>query len=86
MPLICTNRVGHEQDPSKQSEGITFWGQSFITDTLGKIIIQASSTEAETIHASIDLSETEQTRQIWPYLRDRRIDAYQNLTKRLIDD
>ncbi len=86
LPLICTNRVGHEQDPSKQSDGINFWGQSFITDTLGKIVAQASSSDAETIYSSVDLSETEQTRQIWPYLRDRRIDEYGNLTKRLIDD
>lgn len=86
LPLLCTNRVGHEKDPSGRSEGINFWGQSFVTDTMGKITKQASSSKAETIHASINLNETEQTRQIWPYLRDRRIDAYQNITKRLIDN
>ena len=86
LPLICTNRVGYEKDFSGQSNGIHFWGQSFMTDTLGKIIKQASSSNAETILSIIDLSETEQTRQIWPYLRDRRIDAYENLSKRLIDD
>ena len=86
LPLLCTNRVGHEIDPSRQSEGIKFWGQSFVTDTMGEITKQASSSKAETIHASINLNETEQTRQIWPYLRDRRIDAYQDITKRLIDN
>ena len=86
LPLLCTNRVGHEKDPSGQTKGINFWGQSFATDTMGKIIKQASSSKAETIYASVNLNETEQTRQIWPYLRDRRIDAYQNLTKRLIDN
>ena len=86
IPLICTNRTGHESDPSAQSEGIEFWGQSFVTDTMGKIIVQASSTDAETIQVSINLNETEQTRQLWPYLRDRRIDAYSNLDKRFIDE
>ena len=86
LPLISTNRVGHEEDPSNQSEGIDFWGQSFVTDTMGKIITQASSTDAETIQTTINLNETEQTRQLWPYLRDRRIDAYNNLNKRYIDN
>ncbi len=86
LPLICTNRTGYEEDSSKQSEGIDFWGQSFVTDTMGKIIAQASQTEAEIIKATINLKETEQTRQLWPYLRDRRIDAYGNLDKRFIDD
>ena len=86
LSLICTNRVGHEGGPSNQSDGIQFWGHSFITDTLGKITTQASASKAETVFASIDLKETEKTRQIWPYLRDRRIDAYQNITKRFIDD
>ncbi len=86
LPLISTNRVGHEKDPSEQSEGIDFWGQSFVADTLGKIITQASSNNAETILTRIDLTETELTRQLWPYLRDRRIDAYNDLNKRYIDE
>jgi len=86
VPLISTNRVGHEKDPSNQSAGIDFWGQSFVTDTMGKVITQASSEDAETIHAQINLNETEQTRQLWPYLRDRRIDAYNDLNKRYIDE
>lgn len=86
VPLICTNRVGHESDLSKQTSGIEFWGQSFITDTMGKIISQASSNDPETIYATIDLDESEQSRQQWPYLRDRRIDAYGNLDKRFLDE
>ncbi len=86
VPLICTNRVGHENDLSKQTSGIEFWGQSFITDTMGKIISQASSNKPETIYATIDLDESEQSRQQWPYLRDRRIDAYGNLDKRFLDE
>ena len=86
LPLISTNRVGHELDPSNQTEGITFWGQSFVTDSMGKIIAQASATKPENIQATINLDETEQTRQLWPYLRDRRIDAYGNLNKRFLDD
>lgn len=85
LPLVCTNRVGHEQDPSKQSEGIQFWGQSFIADCMGEIIAQASKDNAEIIQATINLSDTEQTRQLWPFLRDRRIDAYESLSKRFID-
>jgi N-carbamoylputrescine amidase len=86
LPLISTNRIGHETDPSHQSSGIDFWGQSFVTDTMGEIIIQASSENAETIQTQIDLTETELTRQLWPYLRDRRIDAYDDLNKRYIDE
>jgi len=86
LPLISTNRIGHEKDPSNQSSGIDFWGQSFVTDTMGKIITQASSENAETIQTRIDLTETELTRQLWPYLRDRRIDAYDDLNKRYIDE
>lgn len=86
LPLISTNRIGHEADPSNQSEGITFWGQSFITDCMGKVVTQASANTAEIIETTIDFEETEKTRQVWPYLRDRRIDAYSDLSKRFIDD
>ncbi len=84
LPLICVNRVGHEKDLSGNTKGIDFWGQSFTTDTLGKITSQASASNAETLYATINLSETEQTRKIWPYLRNRRVDAYKNIDKRFI--
>ena len=86
LPLICTNRVGFESIHTDESTGTEFWGQSFVTDTLGAITSQASESKAETIYAVIDLNETETTRQVWPYLRDRRIDAYQKITERFIDD
>lgn len=86
LPLICVNRVGHENNASGNSEGISFWGQSFVADAFGKITAQASAERPETLLATIDLSETEQIRQIWPYLRDRRVDAYQDIGKRFIDD
>ena len=85
LPVLCVNRVGHEKDQSGNTQGIEFWGQSFITDALGKISIQASTNTVETLFGSIDLSQTEETRQIWPYLRDRRVDAYQDIDKRFID-
>ncbi len=86
LPVICVNRVGHENKDSENTDGINFWGQSFVTDALGKVTVQASANNAETIHTTIDLSETEQIRQLWPYLRDRRVDAYQDIDKRFIDD
>jgi len=86
LPLVCANRVGHEKDPSAQTEGINFWGQSFITDTMGKVLSQGTSSQAELVETTIDLNETEHTRKIWPYLRDRRIDAYMNINKRFIDE
>lgn len=86
LPVICVNRVGHEVDPSTRTNGIDFWGQSFVTDALGKITTECSDKKAETMITTIDLSEIESSRQIWPYLRDRRVDAYQNLDKRFIDE
>lgn len=86
LPLISANRVGLEKDTSNKTAGIDFWGQSFVADTMGKIIVQASSKNAETIQTQIDLTETEKTRQLWPYLRDRRIEAYNDLNKRYIDE
>jgi len=85
LPLICANRVGLEPDASGQTKGIQFWGQSFVTDTMGKVLTQASTSKTELLETTIDLNETAHTRKIWPYLRDRRIDAYQNINKRFID-
>ena len=86
LPLVCVNRTGFEKDFSEKTEGIKFWGQSFTTDALGKVTAQACSNKEETLYATIDLTETEQIRQIWPYLRDRRVDAYLNIDKRFIDE
>ena len=86
LPIICTNRVGFENDPSGVTKGIHFWGQSFVTDAFGKITAQGSSDTAETLHVKIDFSETERCRQVWPFLRDRRIDAYGNIGRRFVDE
>jgi len=76
------NRVGHEK---LAGEGIEFWGQSFVAGTSGEILAKASATENETLIVPLYLSQVDDTRTHWPFLRDRRIDAYEGLTKRLID-
>lgn len=81
VPVIACNRVGHESDPSEQSEGIAFWGNSFITGPQGEILAHSSTLEDEILTAEVDLSRGENVRRIWPYLRDRRIDHYSDLLK-----
>jgi N-carbamoylputrescine amidase len=85
LPVIVANRVGHEPDPSGQSEGTLFWGSSFISGQQGELIMQANSSEERVMLATINLARTESVRRIWPYLRDRRVDAYEQLTRRYID-
>ncbi|MDW3094884.1 MAG: carbon-nitrogen hydrolase [Gammaproteobacteria bacterium] len=85
LPVISVNRVGYEKDPSKQTDGIQFWGNSFACDARGKIIAACSSEKNENVIIDIDLTESDQQRLVWPYFRDRRIDAYIDLTKRSID-
>jgi N-carbamoylputrescine amidase len=80
--VAVPNRVGHEK---LAGEGIEFWGQSFVAGTSGEILAKASATENETLVVPLDLSKVDDTRTHWPFLRDRRIDAYEGLTKRLID-
>lgn len=85
IPVITVNRVGLEEDPSKQTNGIQFWGSSFVAGPQGEFIYRAPvDSEIEKI-VEIDLSRCEQVRRWWPFLRDRRIDAYGEITKRLID-
>jgi N-carbamoylputrescine amidase len=81
LPVLVANRVGHETDPSGQSEGIQFWGGSFIAGPQGEFL-QHAGEDACALVATIDKQRTEDTRRIWPYFRDRRIDAYEDLTKR----
>lgn len=81
VPVIACNRVGTELDPSEQSPGILFWGNSFITGPQGEILAHACDNEDEILLADIDLARSENVRRIWPYLRDRRIDHYQDLLK-----
>src|SRR5438876_1995208 len=81
--VAVTNRVGLERPAG--GDGIEFWGQSFVSGTSGQILAQASSNKEENLIAAVDLDQVDLTRTHWPFLRDRRIDAYEGLTKRLID-
>jgi len=85
LPLVSCNRTGLEKDASGQTSGIRFWGSSFIAGPQGEILAQCSTDNSETLAVNINLDRTEQVRRIWPYLRDRRIDAYGNLVKRYCD-
>jgi N-carbamoylputrescine amidase len=85
LPVIAVNRVGQESDASRQTQGVRFWGNSFVAGPQGEILAQASCDKAENIVATIDLKRSEEVRRWWPFLRDRRIDAYEALTRRFID-
>jgi N-carbamoylputrescine amidase len=80
--VAVPNRVGHEK---LAGEGIEFWGQSFVAGTSGEILAKAGATKDETLIVPLDLGKVDVTRTHWPFLRDRRIDAYEGLTRRLID-
>ena len=86
LPIIAVNRVGHEPDPSGQTRGIEFWGSSFAVGPQGEIHYRASNDEEESIVIEVDMHHSEQVRRWWPFLRDRRIDSYQDITKRYIDE
>lgn len=86
LPIIAVNRVGHEPDPSGQTRGIEFWGSSFAVGPQGEIHYRASNNEEESIVIEVDMHHSEQVRRWWPFLRDRRIDSYQDITKRYIDE
>ena len=86
LPVIAVNRVGHEPDPSGQTRGIGFWGSSFAVGPQGEIHYRASNDEEESIVIEVDMHHSEQVRRWWPFLRDRRIDSYQDITKRYIDE
>ena len=85
LPLIAVNRVGHEPDPSGQTGGIQFWGSSFVAGPQGEFLYHASDSEEESLVVEIDLKHSEQVRRWWPFLRDRRIDKYGDITRRFID-
>ena len=86
LPVIAVNRVGHEPDPSGQTRGIEFWGSSFAVGPQGEIHYRASNDEEESIVIEVDMHHSEQVRRWWPFLRDRRIDSYQDIIKRYIDE
>jgi len=84
--VAVPNRVGLERDPDRpQSDGLEFWGNSFICDPNGHILARAAAQDEEILLATCDLDQVEITRQHWPFLRDRRLDAYGDLTRRLRD-
>ena len=85
LPVVAVNRVGHEPDPSGQTNGITFWGTSFVAGPQGELIYEASTDEEESVIVDLDIAHSEQVRRWWPFLRDRRIDSYQEIVKRFID-
>lgn len=85
LPVVTVNRVGFEPDPSGQTEGIQFWGTSFVAGPQGELFYEASENEEESIIVSVDMEHSEQVRRWWPFLRDRRIDQYTDITKRYID-
>ena len=86
LPVVTVNRVGHEIDPSGQTAGIQFWGNSFASGPQGEILTELP-TDAEAIRViSVDLQRSEHVRRWWPFLRDRRIDAFGPLTRRYLDE
>ena len=83
--MVAVNRTGFEPDPSGQTGGITFWGSSFVAGPQGEMLFRAPQDEEVVTVVDIDLKRSEQVRRWWPFLRDRRIDAYDSITRRFID-
>ncbi|MGN0309853.1 MAG: nitrilase-related carbon-nitrogen hydrolase, partial [Bacteroides sp.] len=75
----------HEPDPSGQTRGIQFWGNSFVAGPQGELLAQASNVEPQVMVVDVDLDRSENVRRWWPFLRDRRIDAYDSILKRFDD-
>ena len=86
LPVIAVNRTGHEPDPSGQTQGIQFWGSSFVCGPQGELLAQAPADEEADLLVEVDLKRSEQVRRWWPFLRDRRIDDYEGLTERFLDE
>lgn len=85
LPVIAVNRVGHEPDPSGMTNGISFWGNSFVAGPQGEFLFRAPSDSEIAEVIDVDLGRSENVRRWWPFLRDRRIDAYGGLTSRFLD-
>ncbi len=85
IPVIAVNRVGFEEAPGATGPGALFWGNSFVAGCQGELISRAGEAEEETLVVQIDRQRSEQVRRIWPFLRDRRIDAYEELNRRFRD-
>ena len=85
LPVVSVNRTGHEPDPSGMTNGITFWGSSFVAGPQGEFLFRAPSDKETCAVVDIDFTRSEHVRRWWPFLRDRRIDAYEGLTHRFLD-
>jgi N-carbamoylputrescine amidase len=85
LPVVTVNRVGYEPDPSHQTNGIQFWGSSFVAGPQGELIFRAGNDAEQEQVVEIDLGRSEQVRRWWPFLRDRRIDKYGDILKRFVD-
>ncbi|MBR1491631.1 MAG: carbon-nitrogen hydrolase [Bacteroidaceae bacterium] len=85
LPVIAVNRTGHEPDPSGQTNGIQFWGNSFVAGPQGEILYQAPTDEEVVKVIDVDLQRSENVRRWWPFLRDRRIEEFKGLSQRYID-
>lgn len=86
LPVVTVNRVGHEVDPSHQTNGIQFWGSSFVAGPQGEMLFRASKDEEVSTVVEVDMQRCEQVRRWWPFLRDRRIENYDGLCRRFIDE
>ena len=85
LPVVAVNRTGHEPDPSGQTNGISFWGSSFIAGPQGEFLYRAPKDEEVNIVIEVDMKRSENVRRWWPFLRDRRIECFEELTKRFRD-
>ena len=85
LPVVSVNRVGYEEDPSGVTNGISFWGNSFVAGPQGEILLQFSNHDEEVKVVEVSMKRSEDVRRIWPFLRDRRIDAYGEILKRYRD-
>ena len=85
LPVVAVNRTGHEPDPSGQTNGISFWGSSFIAGPQGEFLYRAPKDEEVNIVVEVDMKRSENVRRWWPFLRDRRIECFGELTKRFRD-
>ena len=84
LPVIAVNRTGHEPDPSGQTRGISFWGSSFVCGPQGEMLAQAPKDKEENMVVEIDMQRSENVRRWWPFLRDRRIEEFGDLTRRFL--
>ena len=83
--VLVANRTGVEPDPSGRTDGLRFWGSSFVAGPQGEILAEAPVDEPAVLVADLDLARSEEIRRIWPFFRDRRVDAYEGLIRRYRD-